>query len=69
MSLRVDKPQAQGQRRDGQQSWDMGHKKKKQRMNRTLPQADTCTEAEANGIIYNSKGDIVPLVSCLKSNI
>lgn len=69
MSLRVDKPQAQGQRRDGQQSWDMGHKKKKQRMNQPPYQTDTCTEAAENSTIYNSKGDIVPLVSCLKLSI
>lgn len=69
MSLRVDKPQAQGQRRDGQQSWDLSHKKIKQRMNRPLAQADTCAEDKENGTIYNSKGDLVPLASCLKLNI
>jgi hypothetical protein len=69
MSLRVDKPQAQGQRREGQQSWDLGHKKKKQRMNQTPYQTDTCAEVEENGTIYNSKGDLVPLASCLKMSI
>lgn len=68
MSLRVDKPQAQEQRREGQQSWDMGHKKK-QHKNRTLPQTNTFTEAEENGAIYNSKGDLVPLASYLKISI
>lgn len=68
MSLRVDKPQAQEQRREGQQSWDMGHKKKQQK-NRIWSQSDTFTEAEENGAIYNSKGDLVPLASCLKISI
>ena len=69
MYLRVDKPQAQAPRREGQQSWDMGHKKKKQRMDQPLSQTDTCAEGEENAAIYNSKGDLVPLVFCLKSSI
>lgn len=47
----------------------MGHKKKKQRMNQTPYQTDTCAEAEENGAIYNSKGDLVPLAACLKMSI
>lgn len=68
MSLRVDKPQAQGRWRDGQMSWEMGNQKKKEKKN--LGQDDDTRGRDAEGgSLYNSKGDLIPLSSSLKINI
>ncbi len=68
MSLRVDKPQAQGRWREGQLSWDMGHHKKKQQKNQAQHN-DTVAEEAENESLYNSKGGLVPLSSSLKIGI
>ncbi len=68
MSLRVDKPQAQGRWREGQMSWDMGHQKKKQQKNQDLDDESLGRDAEG-GSLYNSKGDLVPISSSLKYTI
>jgi hypothetical protein len=65
MSLRVDKPQAQGRWREGQMSWDMGHQKKKQQKNQNQEE-DAFGQDGEGGSLYNSKGDIVPISSSLK---
>jgi hypothetical protein len=59
MSLRVDKPQAQGRWREGQLSWDMGHQKKKQQKNQGQDD-DTPGQDAEGGPLYNAKGDLVP---------
>ena len=65
MSLRVDKPQAQGRWREGQMSWDMGQQKKKQQKNQGQDDNAFGRDAEG-GSLYNSKGDLVPISSSLK---
>ncbi|MBE1425061.1 hypothetical protein H4684_001705 [Desulfomicrobium macestii] len=66
MSLRVDKPQAQGRWREGQLSWDMGHQKKRQQKNQS-PDGETSSKDAESGSLYNSKGDLIPLSSSLKT--
>jgi hypothetical protein len=66
MSLRVDKPQAQGRWREGQLSWDMGHQKKRQQKNQSSDSETSGKDAEG-GSLYNSKGDLIPLSSSLKT--
>jgi hypothetical protein len=68
MSLRVDKPQAQGRWREGQLSWDMGQQKKKQQKNQGTGD-DPPGRSLDEGLLYNSKGDLIPLSSSLKSSI
>lgn len=68
MSLRVDKPQAQGRWREGQLSWDMGHQKKKQQKNNG-PDDDATGRDHDDGLLYNSKGDLIPLSSSLKTGV
>ncbi len=68
MSLRVDKPQAQGQRQEGHLSWDLRHQKKKQQKNQDQGD-DTLGQDAEGGSLYNSKGDIIPLSSSLKKSI
>jgi len=68
MSLRVDKPQAQGRWREGQLSWDMGNQKKKQQKNQAQDEDDLRQGAEG-GSLYNSKGDLIPISSSLKFSI
>jgi len=68
MSLRVDKPQAQGRWREGQMSWDMGHQKKKQQKNQGQDDDMPGRDLEG-GSLYNSKGDLIPLSSSLKISI
>lgn len=68
MSLRVDKPQAQGRWRESQMSWDMGHQKKKQQKNQGTDD-NTAGRHLDDGVLYNSKGDLIPLSSSLKSSI
>lgn len=68
MSLRVDKPQAQGRWREGQMSWDMGQQKKKQQKSRD-GQEDAPRQAADGGSLYNSKGGLIPISSSLKSGV
>jgi len=68
MSLRVDKPQAQGRWRESQLSWDMGNQKKKQQKNESQDD-DTLGQNTEGGSLYNSKGDLIPLSSSLKISI
>ena len=67
MSLRVDKPEAQGRWREGQLSWDMGHQKKRQQKNQAQNN-DTFGDNAQSESLYNSKGDLIPLSSSLKIN-
>lgn len=67
MSLRVDKPEAQGRWREGQLSWDMGHQKKRQQKNQAQNN-DTFGDNAESESLYNSKGDLIPLSSSLKIN-
>lgn len=68
MSLRVDKPEAQGRWREGQLSWDMGHQKKRQQKNQAQDN-DTFGEGAENESLYNAKGGLIPLSSSLKVGI
>lgn len=68
MSLRVDKPQAQGRWREGQLSWDMGQQKKRQQKNQAQ-ENDTFGQDAQSESLYNSKGDLIPLSSSLKLGI
>jgi hypothetical protein len=68
MSLRVDKPQAQGRWREGQMSWEMGNQKKKEKKNQGQND-DTLGRDAEGGSLYNSKGDLIPLSTSLKISI
>lgn len=66
MSLRVDKPQAQGRWREGQMSWDMGQQRKKQQKSQTADE-DAPRQGADGGSLYNSRGDLIPISCSLKS--
>jgi len=69
MNLRVDAAQDQGQWREGQTPWDLGHQKKKHSKNQTAAHADVRVQEEQSESLYDSKGGLILPVSSLKISV